>query len=185
MMCSYGVQVCPLFNMGRALYWRPMDMDAHIIPESRPDYEASSWLFFRGRQPVSGDPTSPVGFTSAYRCLAALTSYFTDAGGPWFSVSAQDIVDVHGDYVRWCQAGYREHGSHSLFLIPVSIGHLQALSTRRMHALTEFGGRLREDYPVYQHLHQAVMAASPTSSTSSPSLISYTVDIDGPLHTDR
>lgn len=137
-------------------------MPERIIPETRPDYEASRWLKFGGMQPVEGDPETLGQFLAAHNCLTTITKYLTYVVGPWFTATPEEIKSAHQQFLAWSR-GYnetsREMGAGEL-TVDISLQHLLAMSTRRLNALAEFGGESREDYPVFAHFHAIIQMAA-------------------------
>jgi hypothetical protein len=140
-------------------------MLVQVTPESTPDFAASNWLKFSGCCSMPGDPTSYQQFSTVYAFLTAITYHFTEVAGPWFAVTPQEIIEVHSDYLRWCNAITQFGDSYSAPKpIPFSLQNLAALSHRRMQALEQFGGTEREDYPIYSHLHKIITLAAHSES---------------------
>lgn len=150
-MASSPVTICPLSAWHDALYCLPTM--ARIVPAAQPDFAASPWLTFGDHRAVPGDPPSQAAFTAAYACLAAMTYYFTEINGPWFAATAAEVREVYADFIRGMGLGRTGVQMRVSSSSHFTLRHLQAVSTRRMHAVTEFGGDQRDDYPILVHVH--------------------------------
>lgn len=136
-------------------------MEIQITPQCYPDFAASGWLKFGAFRSMSGDPTTLPQFVSTCSFLTAITYHFTEIAGPWFATTPQEICEIHSDYLLWCHVVSHSDAIRLLpESTPFSLRNLAALSTRRMQAITEFGGKDREDYPIYSHLHSIILSAA-------------------------
>lgn len=135
-----------------------------LPPETRPDYLDSRWLDFEGIKPVEGDPSTQAQFTATHTCLATITSYVADTVDPWFTATAQDVQDVHSQFIEWSQRYNRtsRETGEGMLTTDISLPNLLALSTRRLYALEEFGGEGREEYPLFLHVHNLIRTAVET-----------------------